>query len=84
LKFLSGNQSDKDNAIISKSDAEKHAIQLSKSLKLLLSASALENTDNIKKISDSKLQKCLLDSNSSMIPILACVNVFSSHSTINW
>ncbi len=31
LKFPSGNQSDEDNAVISKSDAEKHAIlQLSK------------------------------------------------------
>ncbi len=65
LKFPSGNQSDEDIVDISKLDADKCAIlQLSKenSCKLLLLASALENTDTSKKMSDSKLQKCFLDS----------------------
>ncbi len=65
LKLPSGNQSDEDNTIISKSDAEKGAIlQLSEenSRKLLLLALALENVDTSKKMSDCKLQKCLFDS----------------------
>jgi hypothetical protein len=65
LKFSSGNQLEEDSTNISKSDAEKHAIlQLSKenSQKLLLLASALENIDTNKKISDCKLQKRLFDS----------------------
>jgi hypothetical protein len=63
LKFPSSNKSDEDSTVISKSDAKKHAIlQISQenSQKLLLLASALENTDNIKKMSDSKLQKRFL------------------------
>jgi hypothetical protein len=65
LKFPSGNQPEEDNAIISKSDAKNHSIlQLSKenSPKLLLLASALENVDTSKKMTDCKLQKCLFDS----------------------
>jgi len=65
LKFPSGNQPEEDNAIISKSDAKKCAIiQLSEenSGKLLLLASALENVDTSKKMSDCKLQKRLFDS----------------------
>jgi hypothetical protein len=65
LKFPSGNQPEEDNAIISKLDAKKCTIlQLSRenSRKLLPLASALENTDSVKKMSDSKLQKCLFDS----------------------
>jgi hypothetical protein len=65
LKFPSGNQPEEDNAIVSKLDAEKCTIlQLSRenSRRLLPLASALENTDSVKKMSDSKLQKCLFDS----------------------
>jgi hypothetical protein len=65
-KFQSCNQSDDDDDMdISKSAAEKCAIlHLSKenSFKLLLLAFALENMDTRKKMSDSKLQKCLSDS----------------------
>jgi hypothetical protein len=62
LKFPSGNQVEGDSIIISKSDAEKRAIlQLSEenSRKLLLLASALENIDTSKKMSECKLQKRL-------------------------
>jgi hypothetical protein len=93
LKFPSGNQPEQDNIDISKSDAEKHAIlQLSEenSSKLLFLASALENADTSKKMSECKLQKCLFDSAKqlklkefNMIIIPACVNASSSHSTIN-
>ncbi len=65
LKFPGSNQPEKDNAVISKSDAKKHAIlQLSEENrhKLLLLASALENMDTSNKMSDCKLQKCLFDS----------------------
>jgi hypothetical protein len=65
LKFSSGNQLEEDSTNISKSDAENHAIlQLSEenSRKLLLLASALENVDTSKKMSDCQLQKCLFDS----------------------
>ncbi len=65
LKFPSGNQPEVDNAIISKSDAEKCTIlQLSEenSHNLLLLASALENVDTNKKMLDCKLQKHLFDS----------------------
>ncbi len=54
-----------DNAVISKSDAEKcNVLQLSEenSHKLLLLASALENVNTSKKMSDCKLQKHLFDS----------------------
>jgi hypothetical protein len=63
LKFPSGNQSDEDNTVISKLDAEKCIIiQLSEEIswKLLLLASALENTDNIKKMSDSNSRNASL------------------------
>jgi hypothetical protein len=65
LKFSSGNQLEGDSAIISKSDAKKHAIlQLSEenSCKLLLLASALVNMDSSKKMSECKLHKRLFDS----------------------
>ncbi len=65
LKFSSDNQPEEDNANISNSDAEKRAIlQLSDedSRKLLLLASALENVDTGKKMSECKLQKRLFDS----------------------
>jgi hypothetical protein len=65
LKFPNGNQPGEDDADISKSDAEKQAIlQLSEenSHKLLLLASALENVDTSKKMSECKLQKHLFDS----------------------
>jgi hypothetical protein len=64
LKSPSGNQSDEDNAVISKLDAEKCTIlQFSEenSHKILLLASTLENVDTSKKMSDCKLQKCLFD-----------------------
>ncbi len=64
-KFESGNQFDEDDKDISKSTAEKRAIlHLSNevSCKLLLLASALENSDTSKKMLDSKLQKRLFDS----------------------
>ncbi len=64
-KFQSGNQSDEVNTDISKSDADKCAIlhiSEENSCKLLLLASALENTGTNKKISDSKLQKHLFNS----------------------
>ncbi len=56
LKFPSG-QSDEDNAVISKLNAEKHAIlwlSEENSHKLLLLASALENLDTRKKVLDCK------------------------------
>jgi hypothetical protein len=65
LKFSSGNQPEEDVADISNSDAEKRAIlQLSDkdSRKLLFLASALENVDTGKKMSECKLQKRLFDS----------------------
>ncbi len=65
LKLSNGNQPDENVVDISKSDAKKCAIlQLSKenSHKLLLLASALENMDTSKKMSECKLQKCLFDS----------------------
>ncbi len=65
MKFSSGNQPEEDVADISNSDAEKRAIlQLSDedSRKLLLLASALENVDIGKKMSECKLQKRLFDS----------------------
>ncbi len=64
-KFPCGNQSDEDDKEISKSTLEKRAIlHLSdeESRKLLLLASALENSDTTKKMLDSKLQKRLFAS----------------------
>jgi hypothetical protein len=65
LKFSSGNQAEEDDADTSNLDAEKRAIlQLSdeNSRKLLFLASALENVDTCKKMSECKLQKRLFDS----------------------
>ncbi len=64
-KFPSGNQSDEEDEEIFKSAVDKHPILHlpdEDSHKLLLLASALENSDTTKKMSDSKLQKCLFDS----------------------
>jgi hypothetical protein len=58
-KFPSGNQSDEDDEDISKNTSDKSAtLHLSDddSCKLLLLASALENSDTSKKMLDSKLQ----------------------------
>jgi hypothetical protein len=94
LKFLSGNQPEEDNTVISKTDAKKCIIlQLSEdnSHKLLLSASALENVDTSKKcqtanfksafstvIKQLKLEEFKDDSNP------ACIAGFSIHFTISW
>ena len=64
-KFPSGNQSDEEVENISKSTLEKRAtthLSDEDSRKLLLLASALENSDNSKKMSDSKLPKHLFNS----------------------
>ncbi len=64
-KFPSSNQSDEEDENVSKSTLEKRAtlhLLEDDSHKLLLLASALENSETSKKMSDSKLQKCLLDS----------------------
>ena len=91
-KFPSSNQSDEEDKDISKTTSEKRAtLYLSDddSRKLLLLASALENSDTSKKMSDSKLQKCLFDSSKQLKlkelmydPV--CVEASSSCSTINW
>ncbi len=67
-KFPSGNEPDKKVENISKSSAEKCSLPpLSDedSRKLLLLALALESSDSNKKMSDSKLQKCLFDFDSA-------------------
>ncbi len=64
-KFSSGNQSDEEDENISKSTLDKRAtLHLSDedSRKLLLLASALESSDTSRKMSDSKVQKHLIDS----------------------
>jgi hypothetical protein len=61
LKFPSGNQSEKDNPVISKLDAEKcaiHRLSEENRCKLLL----FGKCGYQQKMSDCKLQKCLFDS----------------------
>jgi hypothetical protein len=68
-KFPSGNQFDEEDENISKSSLEKRAtlhISNEDSRKLLLLASALESSDTSKKMSDSKLQKCLFDNSKQL------------------